>query len=273
MPRFYQNYPRAVYRLRIYFLDFLARHSNTRKMLFFFLKRPRIRRLYTLYTYLQRNLGLYGVLKPADTAIQAGVSTDTPWSQEYDIARLVPKGTLVAIEPDPRNIKILSGRFREFDADVRLVGKATFSRSKNMKLYLGKNKSWTRIPKPWKSYRNVRFRKDQYDVQADTIDNILKELKIPCSKVGYVNITNNGAEFDTLKGMTRLLKESRNICISVIAGARGNTDALIGGRPDEEVIMDFLKAYGFRARFRGFHKPGSGFGYVVAVKGNKPFLM
>jgi len=273
MPGYYKRYPKFVYSLRIAFLDFLARHRATCSGLCKFLKATRLKKAYALSTYIERTSGLRRVLRPGDTAIQAGVSTDTPWSQAFDIATAIKQGKLVAIEPDPRNQEILKTRFKRFSADIRLVPKATGEKKKTIGLYLGKNKSWTRVPAPWKSYRKARFEKDVYKAQADTIDNILKEQKIPHKDVNFVNLTNNGAEFDTLKGMTRVLKESKDICVAVIAGARGNTDALIDGRPDEEVIMDFLKKFGFRTRFRGFHEKGKGFGYVIGVKGNKPFLM
>ena len=74
------------------------------------------------------------------------------------------------------------------------------------------------------------------------------------------------AEYEALRGMTRLLEHSRELSLTVIAGRQADPQlGTIDGRPDHEVILELLSSFGFRGGLMRF-RPG-GFGYVVAVKG------
>jgi hypothetical protein len=112
--------------------------------------------------------------------------------------------------------------------------------------------------------------------KLDTIDHILSELAAPTERVRNVGLTINGAEYETLKGMTDLLKSSCNLSLTGVAGREqeergGGYIGYVDGRPDHKVIGEFLQKFGFRTRLQRFHR--GRFGFLVAAKGSQPYFM
>ncbi|HIA12494.1 MAG TPA: hypothetical protein EYN69_10555 [Flavobacteriales bacterium] len=91
------------------------------------------------------------------------------------------------------------------------------------------------------------------EVEFDTLDNLVAKAEVDLRKISFVNITNNGAEYDTLIGMTNILKEAEDLEISMIAGRPGKM-GLIDGRSDVEVKTEFLNKHGYKTAFYRFNQ-------------------
>ena len=244
----------------------------------------RFRSVYNLINPLRRVLGFAKVLRPGDTAIQAGVCLDPRNTSDLLFqARVVgPSGTVIGIEPDLDNVRKIRALLScsPFKARIIIVHKATYSGRGMAAMFRGHTSGanrLTNIPdsENW-MHSDEHFRSDTADVETDTIDDILHEYAISAEDVRYVNLTVNGAEFETLKGMRTLLEKCRSLIVTAIAGRQneGHESGDIGfidGRPDNEVIREFLSTRGFETGFWRFQHDR--YGYVVASKGtNRSFL-
>ncbi|MGM5483431.1 MAG: FkbM family methyltransferase [Nanobdellota archaeon] len=235
---------------------------------------------YYFYGNLDKALGIYKVLKPGDIAVQAGCRLDEFNSQALDIARVVgKKGTVIVIEPEPNNIKILKKYSKHFKAKFIIVKKALFDVKKEMIFEVTNAKKVNRlvnIPGSKNWGKNLKFFKNTKKIKviSDNLDNILKEHNINPQNISYVNLTINGAEYNSLKGMTNLLSKNKSMSITVVAGRIRNKKEDIGyinGEKDEIVISKFLKKYGFKTKFRRFAI--NKFGYVIGTKGKAKVFM
>lgn len=236
---------------------------------------------YNLKARAERYLGFGRVLAPGDVAVQVGCLANTRTSDLFRVARIVgQRGTVVAIEADERGVAELEriASTSVFNCKFHIVNKAAFSRPGRAELLLGSeqnNNALTCIPGSSRWYRPATMTTETIPVEIDTIDNILAGLRIAPSRVAYVNLTINGAELDALRGTVGLLRDSRNLSITVTAGREnegGRHDiGYLDGEPDRIVISRFLAEFGFRVSFRRF---GWGtFGYVIATKGDQRVFM
>ena len=124
--------------------------------------------------------------------------------------------------------------------------------------------------------------------KVDTFDSIIAPLNIDVSRVRHVNITNNGAEYHTLMGMTNFLTSAKNISIALTCGRIG-VMGIVDDRPDQDLILERFQKLGFESKFYrikdlfwwGFYKKllikrkwmyssKPHFGVVLAHKGNQP---
>ena len=108
-------------------------------------------------------------------------------------------GEVIAIEPEPNNIIILKKNIKLNDLrNVTVINKACFSKTGKMKLYLDEfGGSGT--------HSLIKKQSKKINVETDTLDNILKNLKI--KNVDLIKIDVEGAETDVLKGATKTLKK------------------------------------------------------------------
>ncbi|MCW8930325.1 MAG: FkbM family methyltransferase [Gammaproteobacteria bacterium] len=218
--------------------------------------------------------GLSKFISSGDIAIQVGVNMYHNDSQLLNMAELVGKdGTVIGIEPDFNSIKYLQEYLdkKNFACKIIIVNKGTFSQKDTKEMYVasdGNNQLYSTYGTPsLASYKTWTRRK--ITVQVDTIDNILSELKIEPEKISHINMTINGCEYESLKGMTNILEKNKNLSLTVIAGRENEKGDIgfINGKPDHIVISDYLLDFGFKNTFSRF-SPNS-YGYVTAVKGNK----
>ena len=236
--------------------------------------------IYDFLTPLERAVGFDSVLGSGDIGIQIGANRKG--SDLFRIARAIGKnGLVIGIEADEKALEELKEVVDENDFGCKFIfiNKATFSKKGQAKFLLGREMSWSRLDcidgsDSWMKPKSITD--ETKVVEMDTIDNILAEIGTEPKSVSYVNLTINGAEYETLKGMTNLLEKSQHLSITVIAGRQnegyGEGDiGYIDGKPDYVVISDFLSSYGFKVRFKRF---GTNlFGYVIGTKGNKKIFM
>jgi FkbM family methyltransferase len=235
-------------------------------------------KVWNKYIRIKHSLGFNRVLKPGDTAVQAGVDWTTPPSYTIPIGNWVgATGTVVAIEPMPSNIERTRAEYikRAVPASLILVQKAAYSKSEMMRFKVGKKGYWNRLDLEeageLKDWEKEHFADEHIDVHADSIDNILKENDIPFDAIRFVSLTINGAERDALIGMSELLSQSKDISINVVAGRTNSNLSTYGDRKDTEVISELLQKHGFKTRFHLLG--GKRMGYVMGVKGNARFFL
>ena len=83
-------------------------------------------------------------------------------------------------------------------------------------------------------------RKKFVEVNANTLDNLLQQNGISHEDVNWIKIDVEGAEFEVLKGATRILSKSKDIALLI------EVHNLAGGNNFYTQIVEFLGSYGFR---------------------------
>ena len=96
---------------------------------------------------------------------------------------------------------------------------------------------------------DVEFSDREITVQVSTLEQIINENEIPVDRIRHINLTINGHEYHTLKGMKKFLQESENLALTVIAGRYDETGT-IDGKRDLDLILPLLEECGFRTRFK-----------------------
>jgi hypothetical protein len=227
-------------------------------------------------------------LKSGEVGIQVGfdMSSPNPTSDLIVMAHRTGKnGIALGIDPDPANINTIKSWGNYLNLKMTLVQKGTFSEKTSQKLIMAKRASWN-ILSSVDTDKSDAFTDETIEVGLDTLDNIIEDLKIPIERIGHINITNNGAEYDTLLGMKNILTNSSNLALTVIAGRPGKIGE-VKGEKDYKAIGELLDQYGFVHKLKmksellwwGLvhqrimkgrpYKGKSDFGIIMAGKGNK----
>lgn len=205
--------------------------------------------VYTLHSSIDRRLKFPHLIK-GSIGVQVGFDMDfAATSDLFKMARRVgPSGLVLGIDPDPINHERAEKWLNQHRVEqVRLIQKATFDKQEMLEFKLASRPSWNQLSAvPLDD--TVPSWRDPILVEADTLDQILAEQNIHPRDIRHINITNNGAEYATLKGMQRLMQETTALSISLIAG-RQDPSGIIDGRPDFEVCLEYLRDHGFTARF------------------------
>lgn len=155
-------------------------------------------------------------------------------------------GLVIAIDPDPYNQRMLKPIIEERKLSVKLVQKATFSKRTTDKLTLGTRASYNKMDFI-QTDNSSNYTDKKIEVELDTLDNIVRELKLDYSKIAHINITNNGAEFETLLGMKEIFENCKNLNLTIVSG-RPDKMGEIKGKKDYNLIMEFLADYGFKCK-------------------------
>lgn len=154
---------------------------------------------------------------------------------------------IIAIDPDLLNHEKLNQWIRAKNLSIRTVQKGTNSHQTTEKLIQGTRSSYNKqeiIPgDPSPSYTNTYL-----EVTLGTMDNIVTELNIDYSRIKHINISNNGAEYNTLLGMEELFKKCPDLNLTVISG-RPFQLGQINHQGDYEVIIDHLSRKGFSFKY------------------------
>lgn len=199
--------------------------------------------------------------------------------------RVIPKGLVIGIDPDPNNHKIAKKIINQKKFNIQLIQKGTFSKQETATFLIGEKSSWNQLNNI-ETDTSVSFSNKKIQIELDTLDNIVDSLKLNIQKISHINLTINGAEYDTLLGMNKILKESKNLSLTIIAG-RHDESGIINGKQDLDLILPILHSYGFITKFKrinelfwwGFvvktlinrkwiyHQPN--YGVIMAYKGNK----
>lgn len=226
-------------------------------------------------------------LKKGDIGIQLGFDMTAPLTSDlFTMYKKVnPKGKIIGIDPDPFNHQIALEIINKKKYNIDLIQKGTYSKKDITKFMIGEKSSWNQLKNVPKD-STVLFTGREMDVEIDKLDSIIEQVNINIKDISHINITINGAEYDTLIGMDKVLSESKNLSLTVIAG-RHDESGTINGKPDYELIIPLLHSYGFITKFKrmnqlfwwGFivkcllnrqwiyNQPN--FGVIMAVKGSK----
>jgi FkbM family methyltransferase len=146
----------------------------------------------------------------------------------YASKKVGMNGMVVAVEPHPKNFKMLLMNTRGLN-NVIPINAAIWSENTTAKLYLGQGMSLHSL---------VYAGGGEYiKVRALTLDSLMRELNI--SRVDVVKIDTEGAELEVLKGSESTLKLLKSLLIEIH-----------GKNPEEfkkaeERIAEFLRPYGF----------------------------
>jgi len=157
--------------------------------------------------------------------VGAGIGRDTIY-----FARKVGKeGLVIAIEPEPKNLVCLRANIAEKRiSNVLVIEKAAWSCGGKLKLYLGESiadHSATRD-----------FGRGSIEVQADTLDNIISDLRV--NKVDFIKMDVEGAELEALEGAERVLSMAKKVVVAAYHIRNGEVTSLR--------VSQFLKNRGFQ---------------------------
>lgn len=190
-------------------------------------------------------------LKKGEVAIQIGFDMSSAITSDlFGLHKKTKtKGLVIGIDPDPNNHLDAKKIIDKNSYNIQLIQKATYSESGETILRTGRLSSWNQIENVPQSNKHL-FNGVEYKAEMDTVDNIIEEHEtVKTEQISHINITNNGAEYATLKGMHNTLTKAKNISITVIAG-RKTIGGVVNGMPDYKAITDLLNTYGFKCKFK-----------------------
>jgi FkbM family methyltransferase len=162
-------------------------------------------------------------------------------------------GKVVAIEADPDNFWLLKRNIALNNlTNVLPLNYAVFSTRTRMKLYEQSASA------KYNSLMLARARTENYvEVNADTLDSILEQNGI--TQVNWIKIDVEGAEFEVLKGSTKMLSGET---VSLLVEIHNINDPR-----HYDNIVDFLKYHNYEIVFA--HRfPNSGESHVIFRKKN-----
>lgn len=207
-----------------------------------------------LYSLIDRCLK-FPALKKGEIGIQVGFDMSSPITSDlFEMSgRVGKRGLVYGIDPDDCNHELAEKMIsRRKYKNIRLINVATYSEKTKTIFLFGKKSSWNQlgnIPID----ETVEFSGEKREVQLDTLDNIIVQNHIDIDRIGHVNLTNNGAEYQTLLGFRNGLEQAENLSLSIVAG-RYDASGTIEGKPDYEMIISYLHALGFKTKFRRIHQ-------------------
>ena len=164
--------------------------------------------------------------------------------------RVSPNGKVVAIEADPSNYDMLNNNIGLNQlTNVISLNYAAYSIEKKVKLFLPSQESG------FTKYNTImtdraRIDKDKFiQIDANTLDNLLKQNGICHEEVNWIKIDVEGAEFEVTKRSTNILSKSKDIALLIE----------IHGFDNYKPIVEFLKSYAIlRLNLRRAMKRGTG---------------
>jgi FkbM family methyltransferase len=161
-------------------------------------------------------------------------------------------GKVVAIEADPDNFQLLKRNIALNNlTNVLPLNYAVFSTRTRMKLYEQSASA------KYNSLMLARAAesKNYVEVNADTLDNILKQSGV--NQVNWIKIDVEGAEFEVLKGSTEMLSGEN---VSLFVEIHNIEDPR-----HYDKVVDFLKYYNYEITFEQRYE-GSGESHVIFRK-------
>lgn len=177
--------------------------------------------IYSLYLYLRART----YVDRGNIAIQAGVDLTTKGNKSniFFLSKVVgKKGKVIAIEPDPKNVKKIKDYINKEEVNnIVVIEKAVWNKKGNMEFLLHKE-SWSNKLKVVNT--NIKGFVDSVIVETDTIDSIIdcydKKLM---SRIKHVCLTVNGSELEALEGMDKIMSRNKDITI-LIANQDNHSD-------------------------------------------------
>ena len=158
--------------------------------------------------------------------------------------RVGRQGQVIGIDPDDSNIARMRAIVSKFDLPIQLITCGTGS-TNSIAQFQKTTRAAHNIVKKYGTRHDV---KSEESIQIKTLDSITKSAGIDVSKIKHINISNNGAEYDTLKGAINLFSNLEDVTVTVISGRNGEL-GMIGGERDYQVVSKFLQDNGFKTDF------------------------
>jgi FkbM family methyltransferase len=171
--------------------------------------------------------------KKGDVVVDAGARIGTFAAKASPVVG--EKGKVVAIEPEPRNFarlvkNIEANRFE----NVIAVQKMLWSQPQASTLYLS---AYGAAHSAF-CHEFYNSTGESIPVEADTLDNILRDLGIPA--VNFIKMDIEGSEGEALKGMKKTLAGGVQVAIAAYHP--------VEGKPSSTVIVPQLESLGFKVR-------------------------
>lgn len=184
--------------------------------------------------------------KPGETALDLGAYMG------YGTVRMAKAlgggGRVVAVEADPENLRLLRKNIEcNRLSNVSVIPKAIWDREDVLSFHKSERQANSLVPEGIISSRNA------VSVETTTVDKIISDLGI--SEVNILSLTLNGAEVEAIRGMKKLLVNSKSIRISLAGWYKRN------GRMICDIVEPTLLQWGFNVAVGRM-------GGVIAWKGN-----
>lgn len=224
----------------IYFIGSKIFGSNTKKIIHKYLPK--------LY-YFSVSMRWKTFIKPGDIVVQAGVDMGTKNSiyksnVQHMLNRVKEKGKVIAIEPSIESVSLLKNHCEKNNiTNLLIVEKALWNKRMKLTIKTGK-KSWDNqiLEVPGAEKIRKELIGVEYQVNADTLDNILESLSI--ESINHICLTINGAEYEALQGMPKTLN-TRNLSMLIASGDSQRFRSHVNGIPLYRKIVTFLERNSF----------------------------
>ena len=130
------------------------------------------------------------------------------------------EGVVIAIEPEKNNLRVLERNIGINGLkNVVVIPKGVWSKKDKMRFYLTSTLSSSLVNnRRTDSKHTNKF----IEIEVDTLDNMLKELRI--NRVDFIKMDIEGAEIEALKGLKESLKNT-NVKLAIAAYHEVNGDA------------------------------------------------
>jgi len=135
------------------------------------------------------------------------------------------KGIVITVEPEPNNISFLKANTSKF-SNVWIIEKAAWNRKEPLQFYIHSTPTGHSIIDQFEDY---------IEVQADTLDNIVKAW----DRIDFAKMDVQGAELQVLEGAEEMLRKTRKIVVETHYS---------GERALYPKVSNFLKARGLTVR-------------------------
>ena len=147
-------------------------------------------------------------------------------------------GKIIAIEPEEENLRLLEMNIKKHSLkNVIVIKKGLYCKKDKKLLTLHSSGDHTLYDKFMREGEKVA-------IEVDTLDNLLKELKI--EKVDFIKMDIEGAEIDAIKGMEKTLLKKPKLVIAAYH--------LHDGEPTYKVLAPYLRELGYNIKIgpKGF---------------------
>ena len=91
----------------------------------------------------------------------------------------------------------------------------------------------------------------KFEVNANTLDNLLQQNGISQEQVNWIKIDVEGVEYEVLKGATNMLSKSKDIALLIEVHNLSHD-----GTSHYQQIVDFLKSCNFKIEFEKTYESG-----------------
>ena len=159
------------------------------------------------------------------------------------------KGNVYSFEPEPKNIKLLKKNIAVNNIqNITLEPHPVSNINENCKLYVGQFTSGAnRIYRPDRTME--LYEKDTINIQTLVLDDYFSKLNLT-NKIDFVKIDAEGSELRILQGMSKILRENKNLKIFI----EFMRDTLEEAGSDPEELLNLLEREGFKIYYVDDHK-------------------